>query len=66
MSGPSPEDHDDEPEGRRFGNLVALAAVIVLVILGYWAFNALDKARRLQNCIDSGRHDCVEIPNQSR
>ncbi len=38
----------------------ALIAVVVLVALGYWAFNYIDQQRKLQNCLDSGRHDCEQ------
>ena len=41
----------------------AVGAVIVLVILGYWAFNYLDQQRKLQNCLDSGRRDCGQAVN---
>jgi hypothetical protein len=55
-----PPAHDDEnpaPGGR--GNVVALIAVIVLIALGYLAFNYIDQQRKLQNCLDSGRHNCA-------
>ena len=38
----------EEPEARGRGNLFAPIAVIVLVGLGYWAFNYLDQQRKLQ------------------
>jgi hypothetical protein len=54
---------DDEPHSGGRGNLFALIAVIVLIALGYWAFNYLDQQRKLQNCLDSGRHDCEQRLN---
>ena len=42
-------------------NLAALIAIIVLALLGYWAFNAIDHQRKLQRCLDEGRHDCTEM-----
>ena len=48
----------EEPNGGGRGNLFALIAVVVLIALGYWAFNYLDQQRKLQNCLDSGRRDC--------
>ncbi len=56
----------EEPEARGRSNLFALIAVIVLVGLGYWAFNYLDQQRKLQNCLDSGRHDCEQRLNLER
>jgi hypothetical protein len=54
---------DDEPHSGGRGNFFALIAVIVLIALGYWAFNYLDQQRKLQNCLDSGRHDCEQRLN---
>lgn len=51
---------EEEPHASGRGNLVALIAVVVLIALGYLAFNYIDQQRKLQNCIDSGRHDCEQ------
>ena len=60
MSGSSPGGGDEDSARRNFANVVALVAVVVLVILGYWAFTALDHARKFQRCLDSGRRNCVD------
>ena len=57
---------DEEPQATGRGNLAAVIAVIVLAALGYWAFHYLDEQRKLQNCIDSGRRDCVRLDNSAR
>ena len=44
--GPPKDNHEDGP-GRRNSNLVALAAVVVLVLLAYWAFTALEHSREI-------------------
>ena len=62
MSRPGGEDEEEHASGR--GNLFALIAVVVLIALGYLAFNYIDQQRKLQNCIDSGRHDCEQRLNQ--
>ncbi len=59
MSQLSPGDKDDAPHSPGRGNIAALIAVIVLAALGYWAFHAIDQQRKMQNCLDSGRHDCA-------
>ena len=66
MTGPSPGGGDGRPEGRNSTNLVALIAVIVLVVLGYWAFSALDHARKFQRCLDSGRRNCVDYVDSNK
>ena len=57
---------EGEPGASGRGNLFALIAVVVLVGLGYWAFSYLDHERKLQNCLDSGRHDCEQRLNLQR
>ena len=56
---PARDDEDEEPHSSGRGNLVAIIAVVVLVALGYWAFNYIDQQRKMQNCLDSGRRDCA-------
>ena len=68
MTGPSPEDGDDDPKRRNLVNMVVLVAVLMLVILGYWAFSALEHSWSFQRCLDSGRRNCVDYarPERSR
>jgi hypothetical protein len=56
QSSPGDEDEAEDSGGR--SNIAAIVAVVVLVALGYWAFNYIDHQRKMQNCLDSGRHDC--------
>ena len=57
MSAP-PEDDDS---GRRRANVAALIAIVVLALLGYWAFTAIQKQRELQKCLAEGRRDCLNL-----
>jgi hypothetical protein len=50
----------DEPHASGRSNIAAIVVVVVLAALGYWAFHTIDQQRKLQDCLDSGRHDCVE------
>jgi hypothetical protein len=59
MNPGSPNDDQGDDRGRRNSNLVAMAAVVVLVLLAYWVFTALDHNRRFQRCLDEGRRNCV-------
>jgi hypothetical protein len=63
VTGRSPEDGDDDPQRRNFVNMVVVVAVLVLLVLGYWAFNALQRSWRLQRCLDSGRRNCADYVN---
>ena len=65
MSEPPPDDSGEE-RGRSRANIAALITIVVLALLAYWAFTAIDRQRRLQNCLDEGRHDCLEIVSPSR
>ena len=60
MSQSSSGEEGDEPHASGRGNIAAIIAVVVLAALGYWAFHYIDQQRKLQNCLDSGRHDCEE------
>ncbi len=66
MSPPPPGGEDETPQSRRTANIAGLIAVIVLIALGYWAYSYLDLQRRLQNCLDSGRHNCDQLVNPPR
>jgi hypothetical protein len=57
---------DDEPDRNGRANLFALIAVVALIALGYLAFNYIDQQRKLQNCIDSGRHNCLPLDKSGR
>jgi hypothetical protein len=59
-----PPSGGEEPNPGARGNLVALIAVVVLIALGYWAFSWLDRQRKLQNCLDSGRRNCEQWLDQ--
>jgi hypothetical protein len=57
---------DEEPGRRSLANIVVLVATAVLVILAYWVFDALDHSRRFQQCLDSGRRNCVGFASANK
>jgi hypothetical protein len=57
---------EDGLERRELVNVVALLAVLALILVGYWVFNALDHSRRFQRCLDSGRSNCVGFVNPAK
>ena len=66
MNPGSPKDKQEDDRGRRNSNLVALGAVVILILLGYWVFTALDHTRRFQRCLDEGRRNCVDYHDPVR
>ena len=56
----------DKPSGPNRATLIALIAVVLLAILGYWAFTAIDRQRKLARCLDEGRRDCLELISPSK
>lgn len=56
-----PRAFDDTDYKRR--TTVNLVAVIALLVLGgilYWAVDLIDRQRKLERCIGTGRRDCGE------
>ena len=40
----------------------ALIAIVLVILALVWTAQAIVSHNRLQNCIDSGRHDCLPQP----
>jgi hypothetical protein len=61
----SPDDREkpltpeEEARDRRAANIFLLVAGGLLVAIGIWLGNALVDARRADNCLSSGRRNCV-------
>lgn len=59
MSDPDPsEDHDD---GGSRKTLAAVVVVGLLAVAGWWLMTELQHHRDVENCIASGRRDCIPI-----
>ena len=57
-------EHDETPEeerARRRGQLIALLVIAVLVVGGLWLANVLGSVSRIQDCVMSGRTNCVRF-----
>jgi hypothetical protein len=61
----SDRDREDEAARSR-NNLLFLAVAAIVVIIGIWLVNKLIDLRNLQNCLESGRHNCAPVETQSR
>lgn len=53
---------DGDRRTSRAGTLAALAFTLVLIVFGVWIAQTLISMVRQQNCIASGRRDCLEMP----
>ena len=54
----------DDPENEGGGSRQTIAAAVViavLVIAGWWLMSELQRHSDVQNCIQSGRRDCIPI-----
>ena len=58
----SAKDPDEESESdRRLANIALAVGFVVLVGAGIWLANAMIDARKADECISSGRRNCVPI-----
>ena len=60
---PEPE---DEAADRRLANIVIVVGLALLIGSGWWLANALFEARKADNCISSGRRNCVPLDVPAR
>jgi len=56
-----PADDSEDGQHRVFVNLATAVAVLVLALAAFWLMKTLDERRKLENCVNSGRRDCVEL-----
>lgn len=59
----SPEPHSDAEEQENGGavNFAAVLLILALVIGGVWVFTKLGEHNQIENCIASGRRDCIDV-----
>ena len=51
-------------EPNRRGTVAALVAVVAIGLALFWAMSAIRAHNAVQDCIDSGRHDCADAGAQ--
>jgi hypothetical protein len=61
-------DADDNGHRRTLANLVGLLLVVGLIATGIWLAHAIANMRRSEDCVFSGRRNCmtIEIPSPVR
>lgn len=62
----TPQQPEDEESDRRLANIVLAVGFVVLVGGGIWLANAMIDARKADECISSGRRNCVPIDAPAR
>jgi len=61
MTQPDSPDNEPTEAERRRSNLILLIVSVVVVVLGVYLVNWLVEQRKLQECLESGRHNCAPI-----
>jgi hypothetical protein len=59
-------DPDDDEGDRKLANIVLLVGFVVLVGGGIWIANAMLDARKMDECMSSGRRNCAPIETPAR
>jgi hypothetical protein len=60
-AGDGQRDPDDEEGDRTLANIVLVVGFVILVGGGIWLANAMIDARKADECIASGRRNCIPI-----
>jgi hypothetical protein len=55
------QDDEEHARARRRVHLIALVVIALLVLGGIWLANVLGSVSRLQDCVMSGRTNCVRF-----
>ena len=55
------DDRPETPGERRLANMLLVGILLLLVGAAFWLGNALLDARRMDDCIASGRRNCAPI-----
>ena len=50
-----------EEGNRSRANIVALVFIVALLAAAFWVFKLLQQSNDIQNCIASGRRDCIDL-----
>jgi hypothetical protein len=66
MNGGAPHDDEEDERARRVTNVFLLAAAALFIGAGIWLVDALLAARKADECMSSGRRNCVPVDRGSR
>ena len=57
--------NDDDQSRRNRANIAAAIVVAALAAGAFWLVKAIEEHQNIENCLASGRHDCVAPIEQS-
>ena len=66
MTEPPHDDDEESDADRRKANIILLVAAVILIGGGLWLVNALIDARKAEECLEAGRHNCNPISAPAR
>jgi len=55
------KESDDEYRDRMIVNIAAFAFIVALAAAGWWLAGTMSEMRKKEDCIASGRRDCVPL-----
>ncbi len=58
-------DDNGDNQSRR-GPLIAMGAVVLLIVIGWFLTQALRNSTRLEDCLMSGRTNCAPVQTQGQ
>lgn len=58
-----PHRPDDHETPNRRGTLIAIVAIVVLAVAGWWIAARLRQASNIQDCVMQGRRNCAPVSN---
>jgi hypothetical protein len=61
-----PSDRRADEDERRRTNLIMFVVAIGVVVAGVWLVNKMVDMRKMQECAESGRHNCapIDVPDR--
>jgi hypothetical protein len=60
------DQNDDEEGDRKLANIVLVVGFVVLVAAGIWLANAMVDAKKADDCLSSGRRNCIPLDVPTR
>jgi hypothetical protein len=56
---------DSDGGGPRWRTMIGLLAIVVCLLLGVFVWHKVAQMGALQDCVASGRRDCLQVPTSN-